>query len=100
MEVKSEISYPSPDEMDIAKYRTMNIRFDCLVKMFDYGQIEPRSLMPFAQPKPLPPQWFKSELKLTMELVSDADPYHLGMIIKQAYQKLKNHIEVYENSSL
>lgn len=100
METKSEISYVPPSEIDEAKYRTMSVRFDCLVKMFDYGQIEPRIPMPFVQRKALPPQWFKSEMKLTMELVADADPYTLGMAIKQAYQKLKEHIELYENSGV
>lgn len=100
METKSEISCVPPREIDEAKYRTMSVRFDCLVKMFDYGQIEPRIPMPFVQRKALPPQWFKSEMKLTMELVADADPYTLGMAIKQAYQKLKEHIELYENSGV
>jgi len=101
MKQKSEVSRLSnPNEIDIAKLRMMDVRFDCLVRMFDSGQIQPKSMMPFVHLKALPEQWFKSELKLTMEMVADAAPYTFGMAIKQAYQKLKQHIELYENSGV
>jgi hypothetical protein len=98
METKSEISYVLPNEMDEAKYRTMSVRFECLVKMFDFAQKEPKSSFFFMESKPLPPQYFKSEIKLTMELVANADPYTLGIVIKQAYNNLKRHIDQYENN--
>lgn len=91
MDFKPEISCVSPNEMDEAKYKMVSIRFDCHVKMFDCGQRETQAA------KPLPPQWFKSELKLTLESIADADPCVLGMRIKEVYLKLKNHIEQYEN---
>ena len=97
MEQKSEVSKLSnPNEIEIAKFRMMDVRFDCLVRMFDSGQIQPKSMMPFVERKPLPPQWFKSEMKFTMEFVEDADPYMIGMAVKEAFNKLKNNIEAYE----
>jgi len=87
-----------PNEVEIAKFRMMDIRFDCLVRMYDNGQVERKSLMPFVQSKPLPPQWFKSEMKLTMEFIEDADPYQLGVAIKKQWQKMKDVILDYEQS--
>lgn len=98
MKTNPEISFVLPNEIDEAKHRMASIRFDCLVKMFDYGQIQPKSPMPFVHRKALPPQWFKSEMTLTMELVAHASPYELGMAIKDAFTKLQRHINEYENS--
>jgi hypothetical protein len=95
MELKPEISFIAPNELEEAKSRTANIRFDCLVKMFDYGQRQIGGVF-LSVPKSLPPQWFKCEMKLTLELVAEADPYTLGMAIKEAYLRLKHHIEQYE----
>jgi len=95
MEIKSEISCVSPNEIDEAKLRQMRIRFDCLVKMFDSATIMTKGSF-LNPPKPLPPQWFKSEIKLTMEAVEHYDPYKLGLIIKEAFFHLKRHIEQYE----
>jgi len=92
---ESVISGISPNEIDESQYRQMSIRFDCLVKMFDSGTRMTKASFPF-QSKPLPPQWFKSEIKLTMEAVEYYDPYKLGMIIKNAFSDLKRHIEQYE----
>jgi len=86
----------NPNELEIAKYRMMDVRFDCLVRMFDSGQIQPKSSLPFVEREPLPPQWFKLETKLTMEFVEGADPYQIGMAIKESFWKLKKHIEDYE----
>lgn len=91
MEPKSEISFIHPNEIEEAKIRMMHVRFDCLVRMFDCSKIRGG--------KPLPPQWFKSEIKLTMELIEYSDPYVLGKIIKDAFFELKYHIERYESNN-
>ncbi len=88
-DMKTEITYISPHEIDEATQRIASIRFDSLVRMFDVAK-------PHNKVTPLQPQWFKSELKLTMELIEDSDPYLLGRIIKDAYFELKKHIEQYE----
>jgi hypothetical protein len=95
--IESEIHFVSPFEMEEAQYRHASIRFDCLVKMFDFGQIESQSGIFLQKSIPRQPQWFKSELRLDLETVAYADPYVLGKAIKDAYNKLKHHIEQYES---
>jgi len=89
-----------PNELEIAKMRMMEVRFDCIVKMFDFGQIQPKSMMPFVERKPLPPQWFKSQIKFSLEFLRDADPVHIGMAIKKALAKMDEAISYYETKGI
>lgn len=89
-----------PQELERAQMRMMEVRFDCIVKMFDCGQIQPKSMMPFVQRKPLPPQWFKSEIKFTLEFLRDVEPVHIGLAIKQALAKMDDAISLYENQGV
>ncbi len=97
MEHNSKISgVLNPNEIEMARFRNMEIRFQCLVKMFDSGFVQRKNPMPFLPATTPPPQWFKSETKLTMEFVEYADAETIGRVIKEAFYKLKNHIESYE----
>lgn len=87
-----------PFELEEAKMKMMEVRFDCIVKMFDCGQIIPKSTMPFIQPKPLPPQWFKSQMKLTLEFIRQSEPEMIGIAIKQLLAKMDEAISLYENN--
>ena len=42
------------------------------------------------------PQWFKANHILTLEMVKHADPYELGMRIKEMFHQLEKTIESYE----
>jgi hypothetical protein len=90
-ETQIEPIIPTEREMQ----RLMEVRFDCIVKMFDSGF---RTTGGFLMPKKdLPPQWFKSNMHLTLEAVKEKSPYELGYIIKNAFNELQKHIEQYEN---
>lgn len=90
----------NPNEIEEAQMRMMKVRFDCIVKMFDCGTIQPKSPLPFVERKPLPPQWFKSEMKLTLEFLRDAEPVHIGLAIKQALAKMDEAISLYEKQGV
>lgn len=90
----------NPNEIEEAQMRMMKVRFDCIVKMFDCGITQPKSPLSFVERKPLPPQWFKSEMKLTLEFLRDAEPVHIGLVIKQALAKMDEAISLYENQGV
>ena len=88
-------------ELDANINRLCEIRFDCLVTMHDmafkktktgpFGLIEKQSKTP---------QWFKANQTITLEGVKDADPYELGMRIKQMFHQLEDTINKYENGTI
>ena len=43
------------------------------------------------------PQWFRANHKITLEGVKHADPYELGMRIKQMFHELENTIKKYKD---
>jgi uncharacterized protein (UPF0303 family) len=43
------------------------------------------------------PQWFRANHVLTLETVKYADPYELGMRIKEMFHQLEKTIEQYES---
>jgi hypothetical protein len=43
------------------------------------------------------PQWFKANHRITLEGVKHADPYELGMRIKQMFHQMEDTINKYEN---
>ena len=93
MNTETEISPIIPTDKEIQ--RMMEIRFDCLVKMFDSGYRTVKSNIPLVPPKHLPPQWFKLEKRFTMEMIKESNPYELGCLIKEAFFELERHIEQY-----
>ena len=76
--------------------RCAEIRFDCLVKMFDSGIRTKKSGLIINTEKELPPQWFKNEMRLTLEAVEYGDPHELGMALKNMFKQLDIHIKNYE----
>jgi len=72
------------------------IRFDCLVKMFDSGTRTKKSGLFMTKEVALPPQWFKNEMRLTLEAVEHGDPHELGMALKNMFRQLDIHIKNYE----
>ncbi len=85
----------APIEIELAKMRMTEIRFDCIVKMYDCGTREVKGFMPYAS-KSLPPQWFKAQNKLTLEFIVNSDERTIGRVIKEMYNQLEGHIKQYE----
>lgn len=83
--------------------KMLEIRFDCLLKMYDTGTriTTAPSIIPFMyEEKPQKPQWFRSTSKLTLESVKHLDPYDLGLMIKRMYTQLELHIKKYEDGQI
>lgn len=77
--------------------RVCEIRFDCMVSMHDVGYRRIKDV--WGQEKQSKtPQWFRANHKITLEGVKHADPYELGMRIKQMFYELEKTIERYEKS--
>jgi len=99
MENKETIISPVPPDEAGNNERRCEIRFDCLVKMYDVGYITSKgSVLSFTPPKPHAPQWFKSVSYLTLEKIKYEDPYVLGVQIKQQFEGLERAIKQYEDS--
>jgi hypothetical protein len=93
------ISPVPPDEAGNNQKRA-EIRFDCLVKMYDVGYVTPKEggFLEFTPSKPYAPQWFKSVSYLTLEKIKYEDPYVIGVQIKQQFEGLERAIKEYEDS--
>lgn len=74
------------------------IRFDCLVTMFERGSRTIKTGIFGFTEKQLPPQWFKSQSKITLEGIRFMDEYTLGKQLKDMLHQLDKHIENYENN--
>lgn len=88
-----------PNEVEQASKLLTEIRFDCLVTLYDYGQITPKVSMPFLQRKPLPPQYFKLNQALTLDFIRTANEWEIGKVIKDSYMIIQNHIKQYEKQT-
>ena len=99
MENKETIITPVPPDEAGNNQKRAEIRFDCLVKMYDIGYITPKEggFLEFTPSKPYAPQWFKSRSTMTLEHIKYADPYVLGMQIKQQFEGLERAIKEYED---
>jgi hypothetical protein len=76
--------------------RVCEIRFDCMVTMHDVAYRTYKGM--WGQEKQSKtPQWFKANHILTLEMVKHADPYELGMRIKEMFHQLEKTIESYES---
>jgi hypothetical protein len=76
--------------------RVCEIRFDCLVTMHDVGYKKYKGLWGQEKWSKIP-QWFKANQTITLEGVKYADPYELGMRIKQMFHQMEDTINKYEN---
>ena len=95
---ESTITAVSTHEVDNTKnHRMLEIRFDCLVQMYEMGTRTIKGGL-FWSEKALPPQWFKLHERITLEAIKHMDEYTLGRRIKEMFQLLELHIEKYEES--
>jgi protein-tyrosine-phosphatase len=84
-------------EMEADTRRVCEIRFDCLVTMHDVAYKKYKGL--WGQEKQSKtPQWFRSNQVITLEEIKYADPYELGMRMKQMFNQLEETIKQYEQS--
>lgn len=98
MNIKIEKAY-DPLEIEQAQSRLAEIRFECLIKMFDFGVIEKERGLRLVEKKPMPPQWFKLQQKMSLEFIKFGDEYSIGRAIKEAFMKLEHTINEYENGN-
>lgn len=94
---ETSIEAVPPDEAGNNQNRC-EIRFDCLVKMYDVGYVIPKgSFLDIKPPKPHSPQWFRSLSTMTLEHIKYADPYIIGIQIKRQFEELERAIKQYED---
>jgi protein-tyrosine-phosphatase len=72
--------------------RVCEIRFDCIVTMHDVAFKE----LLGTEKQSKTPQWFKANHTLTLEEIKYADPYELGLRMKQMFHQLEETIKQYE----
>jgi hypothetical protein len=92
-----EIEIFPVSEMIADTRRLCEVRFDCMVKMHDVGYRNYDGLWGQEKQSRLP-QWFSANRNITLETVKYADPYVLGMQIKEMFHQLEKTIEQYEQS--
>jgi len=91
--VPEPIIYFANSESDISngKRHLAEISFQGKIKIFDY--VPDFDSVEYS--KPNNPEAFVITQLITLELIEDADPYTLGVLVKQTYQKLKAHMDKY-----
>jgi len=95
--INSEKIITPVSEIEADTRRVCEIRFDCLVTMHDVAYKKYKGL--WGQEKQSKtPQWFRSNQVLTLEEIKYADPYELGMRMKQMFNQLEETIKQYEQS--
>lgn len=73
--------------------RMCEIRFDCLVSMYEKEQ---RLTPGFRRGDSLNrPQWFKAQRKITLEAIKHHDEFTLGRMLKEMLAQLESHIDRY-----
>lgn len=86
-------------ELEANTTRVCEIKFECMVTMHDVGHKKYKGA--WGQEKQSKtPQWFKANQKITLEGVKHADPYELGMRIKQMFHQMEDTIKKYENGTI
>ena len=93
--MNKEIEITPIPEVVADKRRVCEIRFDCMVKMHDVAYRNYEGMWG-QENQSKTPQWFKANHILTLEAVKHADPYNLGMMIKEMFHQLEQTIEQYE----
>ena len=84
-------------EFEADTRRVCEIRFDCLVTMHDVGYRKYKGMWGMEKQSKTP-QWFKANHVITLEGVKHADPYELGMRIKDMFHQLEDTINKYEQT--
>lgn len=98
MENKETTITPVPPDEAGNNEKRCEIRFDCLVKMYDARYItQDGGIFSVIPSTPYPPQWFKSVSYLTLEKIKYEDPYIIGLQIKKQFEELERAIKQYEN---
>lgn len=93
--MENNINMVSEHDVPGTKQHMAEIRFDCVIRMFDCGLRQtPSGLLHDSEQ--LPPQWFKSENTVTLNMIKYADPCTLGNIFKNMLRQLEDHIKKYE----
>ena len=102
MNQMNDIEITPVHEFEADTRRVCEIRFDCLVTMHDVG-FKKIKTYPFGfemEKSSNTPQWFRANHVITLEGVKHADPYELGMRIKQMFHQLEDTINKYENGTI
>ena len=89
-------------EFEADTRRVCEIRFDCMVTMHDVG-FKKIKTYPFGfemVKHSKTPQWFRAKHVITLESVKHADPYELGMRIKDMFHQMEDTINKYENGTI
>ena len=93
--MNNEIEITPIPEIMADKRRICEIRFDCLVTMHDVAYRKYKGM--WGQEKySNVPQWFKANHTITLDTIKNADPYMLGMRIKEMFHMMEKTIEQYE----
>lgn len=96
----------NPQELfsDAAKYHLAEFKFESLVRIYDVGvrSVRQPAIVWFLKDhsKPLPPQLFKIEFKLSLEAIKHDSPEEIGKIVKHYYNQLEEHIAQYEQRKI
>jgi hypothetical protein len=93
--MNKEIEITSIPEVLADTRRVCAIRFDCMVRMHDVAYKKYQGTFG-TEKSSKTPQWFKAEHVITLETVKYADPYEIGMRIKEMFRELEKTIEIYE----
>lgn len=101
--MKTENKIQAISDLEAEKLpRMCEIRFDCLVTMFEMAQREVTVNSGFfvKEERQLKPQWFKSQYKITLDEIKNCDEYVIGVRLKEMLYQLEKHIEKYETGYL
>ena len=93
--MNNEIEIKPVSEMEADTRRLCEIRFDCMVTMYDAAFKKYKGMWG-QENQSKKPQWFKSNTTLTLEFIKDAEPQLIGEHIKQMFHQLEQTIEQYE----
>jgi hypothetical protein len=80
--------------------RMAEIRFDCMVRMFDMESRVVKTGVFGHTEKPLRPQWFVNECKITLETIKYGSEYEIGRTLKDMLYQLEDHMEKYKKNKL
>jgi hypothetical protein len=94
--MSNEIEIKPVPEMEADTRRLCEIRFDCMVTMHDAAFKKYKGMWG-QENQSKKPQWFKANQTITLEEVKHADPYELGMRIKEMFHRMEDIINKYEN---
>jgi hypothetical protein len=94
--MSNEIKIKPVSEMEADTRRLCEIRFDCMVTMHDAAFKKYKGMWG-QENQSKKPQWFKANQTITLEEIKHADPYELGMRIKEMFHRMEDIINKYEN---